>query len=363
MKKINLFVATLLLSNGIFGQNEGDTLSVDVSTVEVVKQATTLASESLRIVTVLSKDDIATMPVQSVNDLLDYLPGVDVRTRGANGVLADLSMRGGTFDQVIVLLNGVNVTDPQTGHQNLDIPIDISVVDRIEILQGTSMNVFGLSAFSGAINIITGTRAENSVDVGLVGGSDGYLAFLDNLLGIRETANIDLVDIDYDVRVFDSPTKMRQELEKLNSINNKSRIVAGYCYEWISEHAQQAYDIYLEDGFKAQWNLRGGQPFAIADTSFDQVGCIHTCQGLEFDYVGVIIGLDMRYENGKVITDQTKIAKSDKTSGIKTCKNKELADRLIRNTYKTLMSRGQKGCFIYCEDESLREYLKQQIKK
>lgn len=176
MKKINLFVATLLLSNGIFGQNEGDTLSVDVSTVEVVKQATTLASESLRIVTVLSKDDIATMPVQSVNDLLDYLPGVDVRTRGANGVLADLSMRGGTFDQVIVLLNGVNVTDPQTGHQNLDIPIDISVVDRIEILQGTSMNVFGLSAFSGAINIITGTRAENSVDVGLVGGSDGYLA-------------------------------------------------------------------------------------------------------------------------------------------------------------------------------------------
>ena len=142
MKKINWFLAMLFASNVGFCQENGDTLSVDVSTVEVVKQATALASESLRIVTVLSKQDIAAMPVQSVNDLLDYLPGVDVRSRGTNGVLADLSIRGGTFDQVIVLLNGVNVTDPQTGHQNLDIPIDISVVDRIEILQGTSMNVF-----------------------------------------------------------------------------------------------------------------------------------------------------------------------------------------------------------------------------
>lgn len=176
MKKINWFLAMLFASNVGFCQENGDTLSVDVSTVEVVKQATALASESLRIVTVLSKQDIAAMPVQSVNDLLDYLPGVDVRSRGTNGVLADLSIRGGTFDQVIVLLNGVNVTDPQTGHQNLDIPIDISVVDRIEILQGTSMNVFGLSAFSGAINIITGTRKENGVEVGLVGGSNGYVA-------------------------------------------------------------------------------------------------------------------------------------------------------------------------------------------
>ena len=125
--------------------------------------------------------------------------------------------------------------------------------------------------------------------------------------------------------------------------------------------APKAYDIWLEDGFKAQWNLRGGQPFAIADTSFEQVGCIHTCQGLEFDYVGVIIGQDLRFEDGRVITDQTKIAESDKSSGIRTCKDKSLADRLIRNTYKTLMSRGQKGCFIYCEDKALCDYLKEQL--
>ena len=71
----------------------------------------------------------------------------------------------------------------------------------------------------------------------------------------------------------------------------------------------------------------------------------------------------MRYENGRVITNQTKIAESDKSSGIRTCKNKELADRLIRNTYKTLMSRGQKGCFIYCEDKDLLAYFKKRLSK
>ena len=194
-------------------------------------------------------------------------------------------------------------------------------------------------------------------------GSDGYLQFLDNLLEIRETPNTSLDGLDYDIRVFDSPTKMREVLKKINDINNKARIVAGYCYEWVSENVSTAYDIWLEDGFKAQWNLRNGQPFAVADTSFDQVGCIHTCQGLEFDYVGVIIGQDLRYENCRVITDQTKIAETDKTSGIKTCKNKALADRLIRNTYKTLLSRGQKGCFIYCEDKQLANYIRSLIKK
>ena len=193
-------------------------------------------------------------------------------------------------------------------------------------------------------------------------GSDGYLQFLDNLLEIRETPMTSLEGIDYDLRVFDSPTEMKNELEKLNKINNKSRLVAGYCYEWISENDLSKFDIVLPDGFKMQWNLRNGQPFAIGDTSFDQVGCIHTCQGLEFDYVGVIIGKDLRVENGQLITDQSKIAQSDKSSGIRTCKNKKLASSLIKNTYKTLMSRGQKGCFVYCEDKDLANYLRMLIK-
>ena len=192
-------------------------------------------------------------------------------------------------------------------------------------------------------------------------GSDGYLNFLDNLLGIRETANISF-DYDYDIQLFSSPTRMREALREKNSINNKARMIAGYCYEWITEKnpAGDEYDIVLEDGFKAKWNF-SNTLFAIAQDSFDQVGCIHTTQGLEFDYCGIIVGQDLRFDGERVITDPSKEALSDKSSGIRSCNDRQLADRLIRNTYKTLMSRGQKGCFIYCEDKPLLEYISQKI--
>ena len=193
-------------------------------------------------------------------------------------------------------------------------------------------------------------------------GSDGYLAFLDNMLGIRSTANYDF-DFDYDIRLFYSPSKMRQALREKNA-NNKARMIAGYCYEWISQNDNDGdvFDIVLEDDFKAKWNFQGTL-FAIDPDSFEQVGCIHTTQGLEFEYCGIIIGKDLRYENSRVITDQTKEAKSDKSSGIRTCKDKSLADQLIRNTYRTLLSRGQKGCFVYCEDKSLLQYMSYMLGK
>ncbi len=193
-------------------------------------------------------------------------------------------------------------------------------------------------------------------------GSDGYLNFLDNLLEIRETANLDF-DYDYEIRLFSSPAKMREALREKNDINNKSRMIAGYCYEWVSENnpTGDEYDIILEDGFRAKWNF-SNTLFAIAPDSFDQVGCIHTTQGLEFDYCGIIIGKDLRYENGKVITDQSQEALSDNSSGIRSCKDTSLADRLIRNTYKTLMSRGQKGCYLYCEDKPLLDHISKMLK-
>ena len=192
------------------------------------------------------------------------------------------------------------------------------------------------------------------------GGSDGYLAFLDNLLGIRETANIDLLDIDYDVRVFDDPNLMRDELRKLNIKNNKARMLAGYCYNWISKTNPNVFDIELENGFKAQWNFSNTSTWAIDEDSFEQVGCIHTSQGLEFDYCGVIIGKDLVYRNGKVTTDEKSRAKTDQS--LRGNRDSKLADRIIRNTYKTLLSRGQKGCFIYCEDKHLADYIKQLLK-
>lgn len=201
-------------------------------------------------------------------------------------------------------------------------------------------------------------------------GSDGYIAWLDNVLDIRETANYDL-DRKYDFRVFDNPNELRRVIEEKNKINNKSRIVAGYCWNWISEgkNKSEIRDIVIpEFDFEMSWNLGNSTTWAIDSNSINEAGCIHTCQGLEFDYIGVIIGDDIRYENGKVITDYKKRAKTDQSlKGInKMMKDnperaKDLADQIIKNTYRTLMTRGMKGCYVYCTDKGMQEYLKNKI--
>ncbi len=201
-------------------------------------------------------------------------------------------------------------------------------------------------------------------------GSDGYLAWLDDVLQIRETANSDYIGSQYDFRVFDDPNEMRREIVSKNQ-NNKSRIVAGYCWNWDKEGKSNTnhYDIVLEKhDFKMSWNLDNSATWAIDSESVNEAGCIHTCQGLEFEYVGVIIGDDMRVENGKVITDHTKRAKTDSSlKGLKKLLKEDpinaakVADEIIRNTYRTLMTRGQKGCYVYCTDAGLGEYLRERF--
>ena len=192
-------------------------------------------------------------------------------------------------------------------------------------------------------------------------GSDGYLCFLDNLLQIRETANVDREDRDYDVKVYDDPVLLREDLRKKNERNNKSRRVAGYCYPWVSKRDPSLDDIVLENEFHAQWNFNDTKTWAIDKDSFDQVGCIHTCQGLEFDYVGVIIGKDLIYRNGEVLTVPSERAKTD--ISLKGCHDRKKADKIIRDTYKTLLTRGQKGCYIYCVDKRLSSYIKKCLKQ
>ena len=203
-------------------------------------------------------------------------------------------------------------------------------------------------------------------------GSDGYLAWLDNLLEIRKTANFDDMDFNYDFRVLDNPNDLRNLIEEKNRENNKSRIVAGYCWDWISEGKNNSniHDIVIpEYNFEMSWNLGSSQTWAIDSTSVNEVGCIHTCQGLEFDYVGVIIGEDLRYENGKIVTDYSKRAKTDQSlKGINKIAKEQgkedaykIADSIIKNTYRTLMTRGMKGCYIYCVDKKLQEHIKTAI--
>jgi DUF2075 family protein len=197
-------------------------------------------------------------------------------------------------------------------------------------------------------------------------GSEGYMAFLDGILGIKDTANRVFDFEGFDFRVFDSATEMKEELRKKNE-NNKARMVAGYCYDWNVKNGRGEWDIVLDNGnFKAKWNdpaPNKTMDWAIRKNSFDEVGCIHSAQGMEFDYVGVIIGEDLLYSNGTVVTNQGAISKDDSSSGIRTCQDKVLADQLIRNTYKVLLSRGQKGCYVYCEDKELREYIRSKTRE
>lgn len=195
-------------------------------------------------------------------------------------------------------------------------------------------------------------------------GSDGYISFLNNLLEIKQTANTNFEFNNLKVKVFDDPFKMRDELRELNKINNKTRMIAGYCYDWNVKNKKGDWDIILPNGFKAKWNLANDDHWAVNPNSFEEIGCIHTCQGMEFDYVGVFIGKDLYYKDGHVQTNRNAISKDDKTSGIrlKSTSNEE-ADKLIRRTYKVLLTRGIKGCYIYCEDEALRNYLKEKLNK
>lgn len=191
-------------------------------------------------------------------------------------------------------------------------------------------------------------------------GSDAYIQFVDDVLQrTGESVSVDLSELNFDFRVFDNASDLREALRKKNSVNNKSRMVAGYCYDWNVKHGRGEYDILLPSGFRAKWNLENDDIWAINPESFEEVGCIHTAQGLEFDYVGVLIGKDLRYDtnSGNVITDKSRISKDDKSSGIRSS-NDAQARRLILNTYKTLLTRGQKGCYVYCEDQALSEYMK-----
>lgn len=201
-------------------------------------------------------------------------------------------------------------------------------------------------------------------------GSDDYLAWLEQFLGVKPSDGQVFSRESFDFQVFDNPTDLHEEIKRLNKLNGKSRMVAGYCWNWISKNDFEKRDIVI-DSYRARWNLQKyDDSWIINPNSVNEVGCIHTCQGLEVEYVGVIIGNDLRIESGTFITDPSARAKTDKSlSGFKkSLQSNEVgalkkADELIRNTYRTLMSRGMKGCYVYCTDKKTNEYLKSTLKE
>jgi uncharacterized protein len=201
-------------------------------------------------------------------------------------------------------------------------------------------------------------------------GSDGYLAWLDNFLEIRPTANLNIKELNYTIEALESVNELRTRITELNKERNRARMVAGYCWPWNSKKDKKAMDIVIpEEDFGMQWNLtEDGTLWIISPESVNQIGCIHTCQGLEVDYVGVIIGPDLVIRNGKWIARPEKRAGSDKSvHGLKALikkdptRGKEMGDLIVKNTYRTLMTRGMKGCFIYSSDAETREYLHKEL--
>jgi len=198
-------------------------------------------------------------------------------------------------------------------------------------------------------------------------GSDGYMAWLDDVLGIRSTANPTLDTSEYEFKVFDSPLALHDAIDEKNH-GNKARVVAGYCWPWLSKKDPNAADIVIGD-YTRQWNLdQDGSLWIIAENSIEQVGCIHTCQGLEVDYIGVIIGPDLVVRDGNVVTSPNERDKHDKSiRGWKKMMKEQPAlakketDLIIKNTYRTLMTRGMKGCYLYCTDKETAQFFNSRL--
>jgi DUF2075 family protein len=256
-----------------------------------------------------------------------------------------------------------------------------------EIINSAKLSVFFIDEAQkvtwsdvGEISRIKAYAAKLGADVELLelvsqfrcGGSDDYMAWLDDSLGLQDIPENYFSKEKFDFQIFDSVSKLHDAIREKNQVNNKSRIVAGYCWNWISKKDPKAYDIVIpEDNYQARWNLASyGNEWIINPKSVDEVGCIHTCQGLEVDYVGVIVGSDLGIENGKLVTSPRGRAKSDKSLNGYVGERKlnpeaadAKADELIRNTYRTLMSRGMKGCYVYFTDPEVKKYFESRMPK
>ncbi len=206
-------------------------------------------------------------------------------------------------------------------------------------------------------------------------GSSGYLNWLDDVLQIRETGNFEnWGDGQYDFKVFDRAEDLYAALKQKND-RNKARLIAGYSWEWPKQGRTRGTPLkhVTADGLALPWNY-DGESWAASRDGIEQVGCVHTSQGLEFDWMGVLIGDDLLYKDGAVLCDPSKRARTDKSlygwkKEFDAAKGNPAAQEAIREkvrvimkgTYRVLLSRGRQGTYIWCKDAGLREYFKQRL--
>ena len=193
--------------------------------VEVTGSRAPLAlGQAARMVTVLTRDEIQAAPVQSINDLLKMAVGIDVRQRGPLGAQTDVGIRGSTQEQITILLNGINICDPQTGHNAFDLPCDLSDIIRIEVLEGPASRVYGTSSLVGAINIVTNDGKNKRSEVRVEGGSFGYLS---------AAAKLSIVNSQLSINYTRSDGYQRSKAGALNS--DYSGVKAFYQGTYVKE--------------------------------------------------------------------------------------------------------------------------------
>lgn len=174
MHPVNFIACLLIISCfNLFG-NDPDTLRL--KEIEISgSQPPEIYSGLSRVINTYNRETISRMPVNTIQDILEYVTSLDIRQRGSHGVQADISMRGGSFEQVLVLLNGVRINDPQSGHHTMNIPVNTYDIERIEILEGPGSRIYGPNAFSGAVNIITRQPGGESAYLSVSGGQYRFM--------------------------------------------------------------------------------------------------------------------------------------------------------------------------------------------
>jgi len=208
--------------------------------------------------------------------------------------------------------------------------------------------------------VIEGNRLDLTSQFRCLGGED-YISFVNALLGYSDE-KIFYNKTKYLFKVFDDPEEMKKQIVKLNENYSPSRVVAGFTKEWISKKDDTKYDWELNNGsFVMKWNKKSTKAYINDPTSIDRIGCIHTIQGVDLQYCGVIIGKDMIYRNGKVIFDVQQNVEFSTKNAKRVYLVQEECEKYIRNAYKVLLTRGIKGTFVYCEDEALNKFIQSKL--
>ncbi len=249
-----------------------------------------------------------------------------------------------------------------------------------DIIHASRLNVFFVddtqtvvpADIGSAAGIRKAAEAENSEVVEMelkaqfrCSGAEGFVNWVTHTLQIEDTANYEGWDFEeYEFRIFDDPNKMHEVIRQKNDeTNNNARMVAGFAWNWSEDKDAAVDDVQIpEKNFSMPWNARNQRAlFAVKQDSVDQVGCIHTVQGLEFDYVGVIIGNDLKYdpENNTLFVEFDEYKDSSGKRGLKG--QQERLTQYVKQIYKVLMSRGRYGCYVYCRDENLEQYFRSRL--